>query len=195
MSAEDADRTLMHLLDSVTHAAKDEQVAVRDVLHEFGDRAITPFILLIALLLVSPLSGIPGTPTVAAIMIVTLSVQALYGRRRLWLPQWVLGLRMRSAHVRRAVEWMRRPCAFVDRHHAPRLQFLTVGPMRAVTLLICVIIPLGWPLLEVLPFVSSLGAGTVSLLSFGLFTRDGIYVLAGYCVVALSVLATFALVF
>ena len=182
------DRTLTHLLDSVEHAARDERVSVADVLDEFGERAITPFILIIALLLVSPLSGIPGTPTVSAVVIITLAVQALFGRRRLWLPQRVLRLEMPSAHVRRAVSWMRRPCAFLDRHSRARLRILTSGPLRGLTLLICVIIPLTWPLLELLPFVTSVGAATISLLAFGLLTRDGIYVLAGYLVVAVAFL-------
>ena len=58
--------------------------------------------------------------------------------------------------------------------------------MRVVTLALCVLIPLGWPFLEILPLVSSFGAGTVALLAFGLFTRDGVYVLLGYLMIALT---------
>lgn len=187
----DNDKTLTHLLDGVERAAADEWVSIADVMHEFGDRAITPLILIIALLLVSPLSGIPGTPTIAAILIVTLSLQALFGRRRLWLPQWLLRRQLSARRVRQAVGWMRRPCAWVDRHSQQRLRFLTAGPMRWVTLLVCVLIPLSWPLLEILPFFTSFGAGTISLMSLGLFTRDGIYVLAGYSIVGVSLAFTF----
>lgn len=191
----DDDKTLTHLLDSVEHAAAGETVSIADIMHEFGDRAITPLILIIALLLVSPLSGIPGTPTIAAILIVTLSLQALFGRRRLWLPQWLLRRELSALRVRQAVGWMRRPCAWIDRHSQQRLRFLTAGPMRWVTLLVCVLIPLSWPLLEILPFVTSFGAGTVSLMSLGLFTRDGIYVLAGYGIVGAGLAFTFVFLF
>ena len=180
---EDEDRSLTQLLDRMDHAARGERMSISDMLDEFGERAITPFILIVALLLVSPLSGIPGTPTVGAIVIVTLTVQALFGRRRLWLPSRLTRLELPAARVRQAVGWMRRPCAFLDRHSRERLQFLTTGPMRLLTLLVCVIVPLGWPLLELLPFVTSVGAGTVSLLAFGLLTRDGVDVLAGYVLV------------
>ncbi len=191
----DDDKTLTHLLDSVEHAAAGETVSIADIMHEFGDRAITPLILIIALLLVSPLSGIPGTPTIAAILIVTLSLQALFGRRRLWLPQWLLRRELSALRVRQAVGWMRRPCAWIDRHSQQRLRFLTAGPMRWVTLLVCVLIPLSWPLLEILPFFTSFGAGTVSLMSLGLFTRDGIYVLAGYGIVGAGLAFTFVFLF
>lgn len=180
------ERTLTHLLDGLEHAASCASVSVDDVLHEFGDRAITPFILLIALLLVSPLSGIPGAPTVSAALIVLLTFQALLGRRKLWLPAFLLRREVASKRLLMAVKWMRKPCAFVDRHSHSRLRILTVGPARSFTLLVCMIIPLGWPLLEVLPMISSIGAAVVALLSFGLFTRDGLYVLLGYAGVAVT---------
>lgn len=183
---DEKDWPLTHLLDSVDHAARGATVSLDNVLEEFGERAITPFILIIAVLLVSPVSGIPGVPTVSAIVIVILSSQALFGRRRLWLPHWLKDRKLPSTRVRTAVSWMRKPCAFLDRHSRPRLLLLTEGPMRWITLLVCVVIPMGWPLLEVLPFVTSIGAGTVSLLAFGLLTRDGIYVLAGYLMVGIT---------
>ncbi|WP_025051672.1 exopolysaccharide biosynthesis protein [Sulfitobacter noctilucae] len=174
------ERTLTHLLDGVEHAAEGPRVSVDDVLHEFGDRAITPLILLVAVILISPVSGIPGVPTASAIILVILSSQALFGRRRLWLPGRMKRMTLDSHKIHRAVEWLRKPCAFVDRHTRPRLRYLTSGPMRWVTLLFCVVVPLSWPPLEILPFFTSFGAGIVALLAFGLFTRDGAYVLAGY---------------
>ncbi len=188
-----SERTLTHLLDGVEHAAQGARVSVDDILHEFGDRAITPLILLLAVILVSPVSGIPGVPTGSAVLLVILSMQALFGRRRLWLPERLKRMTMASRHVQRAVGWLRRPCAFVDRHSRPRLQFLTYGPMRWLTLLICVILPLSWPPLEMVPFFTSFGAGIVALLAFGLFTRDGIYVLAGYASVATIACASYFL--
>lgn len=183
-------QTLQDLLDGVKNAARDDKITVGDVIQEFGDRAITPFILVISLLLVSPISGVPGVPTVSAALIVTLSVQALFGRRRLWLPGWLLRRKLSAERVRNSVDWMRKPCAWVDRHSKKRLRFLTVGPMRWLTLIVCVLVPLTWPALELLPFFTSFGAGTIALFTLGLFTRDGLYVLAGYAAVGISLLIT-----
>lgn len=183
MTTLDPDRTLTHLLDEVDHAARGDTVSINDILDEFGERAITPFILLVSILLVSPLSGIPGVPTLSAAIIVILSLQALFGRRRLWLPDRLKRYRISSVRVRKSVAWLRKPCSFLDRHSRARLRYLTQGPMRWLTLLVCVIIPLSWPLLELLPFFTSFCAGIIALLAFGLLTRDGIYVLAGYLIV------------
>ncbi|MBM1689557.1 exopolysaccharide biosynthesis protein [Sulfitobacter geojensis] len=187
--SDDPDNSLMQLLDGVAHAARGDVVTLSDMLDEFGNRAVTPFILLVSLLLVSPLSGIPGAPTTGAVVIIVLAAQALLGRGTIWLPEWAKRKSIAAKRVRKAVSWMRKPCAFIDRHSRARLRFLTQGLMRWVTLLICVILPMSWPPLEVLPFFSSFGALVIALLSFGLFTRDGIYVLAGYLVVGLGVAA------
>ncbi|WP_370399538.1 exopolysaccharide biosynthesis protein [Sulfitobacter sp. JB4-11] len=181
------ENTLSGLLNDVSQAARNEDVSVQDVRSKLGDRAITPFILLLAVLLVSPLSGIPGMPTVSAFLIVTMAVQALSGRRRLWLPRFLLRRKIAGKKLRRALDWLERPCAFLDKHSQQRLEFLTRGIMRVVTLFICVFIPLGWPFLEVLPFVTSVGAGTIALMVYGLFTRDGVYVFLGYLMVGLTV--------
>lgn len=182
----DKDRALGELLDGMDHAAERRTVSVQNILDEFGDRAITPFILLVAVVMVSPLSGIPGTPSFAACLIVVMSVQALSGRRKLWLPKWVLRRHVEGSRLHKTVSWLRKPCAFLDRHSQERLKFLTYGPMRWVTLLMCVLIPLGWPPLELLPFVTSVSAGTIALLVYGLLTRDGVYVLLGYAMVLVS---------
>ena len=173
------DWPLTRLLDAVDRAAEEDEVEMRDILSEIGDRTITPIILVVALLLVSPLSGVPGLPTICAAIIVTLALQGLLGRR-LWLPKWMLTIRIGGPTLQRAVSWLRRPAAWIDRNSHPRLQYLTRGPMRLLILAQCAIIPLGWPALELLPGVTSFAAATVGLFAFGLFARDGYYVIAGY---------------
>lgn len=173
------DWPLTHLLDAVDRAAEDDTVEVRDVLSEIGDRTITPVILVIALLLVSPLSGVPGIPTICAVMIIMLSLQALAGRS-LWLPRWMMRAEIKGDHLQKAVGWLRRPADWIDRNSSPRLQYLTRGPMRMLILAQCAVIPVGWPALELLPGVTSLAAATVGLFAFGLFARDGFFVIAGY---------------
>lgn len=181
-----SDRTLVHLLDRLDHAAEGQSVSVHDVLEEFGDRAITPFILLVAIILVSPVSGIPGAPSIGAMIIIILAVQALTGRRKLWLPQFLLRREVAAHRLGKAVAWVRKPCAFLDQHSRTRLELLTVGPMRWLTLLVCVVVPSAWPVLELLPLTTSIGALTIALFAFGLFTRDGLYVLFGYLMVAIT---------
>ena len=56
--------------------------------------------------------------------------------------------------------------------------------MALVTKLLILLIALTWPLLELLPMVTSVGAMAVSLLAFGLMVRDGLWLVAGYATLA-----------
>jgi hypothetical protein len=189
------DDSLSKLLDGLEHAATRDIVSVRDVLDEFGNRSILPFVLIASLLLVSPLSGIFGISSFIAMVVIVLTIQELIGRERLWLPAFLLNRGVKSSRLLTCVRWLRKPCAFFDRHTSARLTFLTKGPLRLFTLATCVIMPIGWPLLEFLPFASSFGGGTVALFVFGLFMRDGLYVLLGYVSMLSVALVFYTVVF
>ena len=178
-----SDAKLTLLLDRLEAAGAGDSVTVQDILNAAGDRSIMPVVLAIALVLVSPLSGIPGLPTLSAIVILLVMGQALFRRRHLWLPGVLRNRRIGRDRYVQAIHWMRRPAAWIDRHSHPRLRILKVGPLRWLPLLECMCVPMVWPFLELLPFVTSFGAGALALMTFGLFTRDGLYVLAGYIVV------------
>jgi hypothetical protein len=152
---------------------------LRDIFGGLGRGGTLHLILIVAALLVSPLSGVPGFAMLAGILIVLLSVQAIWRRRGLWLPDLILRRRIKASLVRRATAWLRRPAAWIDRRTHRRFLFLSRGPARVVVLAICIMIALIMPLLEFVPTTSSLTAAIIVLLTFGLLTRDGVYILAG----------------
>ncbi|WP_147109949.1 exopolysaccharide biosynthesis protein [Tateyamaria sp. syn59] len=178
----DDKRTLNHLLDALDGAGEGENVSVQDILDKIGERSIMPAVLVVSILLVSPLSGIPGMPTLSAIILWLLVGQALAGRKHLWLPGFLSRRRVGRGKLQAAVRWLRRPAGWFDRHSHPRLRILALNPLRQVALLMCMVIPVSWPFLELVPFFTSFGAGAVALLAFGLVTRDGYFLIAGYLV-------------
>lgn len=182
-------KTLSGILAAIRHAATHDTVSVGDILAEIGDQSFGPALLLPALILVSPLSGIPGLPTIGAAIVILIAVQSLAGRRHLWLPAVLMRRQVSSARMRKALSYIDSPAAWVDRHSTGRLALLSTPPFRTASLLIIVGIAATWPLLELLPLVTSIGAFAVSLLSIGLLTRDGIYVFAGYTFVGLTAMA------
>lgn len=188
MTPED-ERTLTHLLDALEDAGEGDMVSIQNILDEIGERSIMPFVLAVSILLVSPLSGIPGFPTVSAIVLILLISQALIGRRHLWLPGLLSQRCVKREHLFTATSWLRRPAAWFDTHSHPRLKVLAHGPMRFLALVFCIVIPMLWPFFELMPFITSFGAGAVALMAFGLLTQDGYFLIAGYAV-SLGILAT-----
>ncbi|MDD9741427.1 MULTISPECIES: exopolysaccharide biosynthesis protein [Marinovum] len=161
-----------------------DKVTVADLLQEIGERSFAPLVLVVSVLLVTPLSGIPGTPTIGALIVVLISAQWLTGRRHLWLPGFVLRRAVTGARLARAIAWLRPMAAWVDARSQSRLRPMTAPPMALVTKLLILLIALTWPLLELLPMVTSVGAMAVSLLAFGLMVRDGLWLVAGYATLA-----------
>jgi len=172
------------LLDRVA-ALKGPRVSIGDVVAEVGDTAFTPLILLAALIIVSPLSGIPGLPSLFGALMMLISGQMLAGRRNLWLPGLLRRRAIPAERLRRALGRLRRVAAALDRRLHPRLTVLTDGMAGRVPVVMIFATGCGLPLLEVFPFVSSLVAFAIAVLAAGLFARDGLLVIAGYCIYAI----------
>lgn len=168
---------ILKALDGTTSSAC---VSVADLVKSLGQRSFTPVILAVAVLMISPLSGVPTFPTISATIICLISAQALLGRRQLWLPEFIMRRELSGHMLHKALTWLERPSRWADRHAHRRLAALATGPARMLGFAACFLIPLGWPVLELLPFVTSIGASIIALIAFGLLTRDGVFVMAGY---------------
>lgn len=178
-------RSLGEVLSAIAPAAEATgKVSVADVLQEIGERSFAPLVLVVSVLLVTPLSGIPGTPTIGAVIVVLITVQWLTGRRHLWLPGFVLRRAVTGPRLARAIDWLRPMADWVDARAERRLRLMTAPPMALLAKLAILGVALTWPLLELLPMVTSVDALAVALLAFGLMVRDGVWLAAGYGTIA-----------
>ncbi|SFD70122.1 exopolysaccharide biosynthesis protein [Roseivivax sediminis] len=185
--------TLGELLARIRPDPDEDTVSVGDILRKVGDRSFTAVILVPALILVSPVSGIPGTPTIGALIILLAVGQALTRRDHLWLPGFVTRRRIGAARLRQGLDFLRRPVAWIDRHSRNRWRVLTFGPMRTLAQVMIAFTALTWPALELLPFFTSFGAAAVSLFAIGLLIRDGLYIVGGYVMVGAAFGVAFAI--
>lgn len=179
-------RSLTDILDALKNAPHDGRVSLGDVVDEVGTRAFAPIILVPALILVSPLSGIFGLPTIGAIFIFLITIQKAMGRANVWIPGVLRRREVGEDKLLKALRWLRKPCAWVDRRTHTRLTGLVSRPANLVTILVILAICLVIPALELLPFVTSFFALAISFFAVGLLTRDGVFTLIGYIWVGLS---------
>ncbi len=187
-------KKLGDILDAIDTAGDGDTVSIADVLDETGSRSFAPLMLIPALILISPISGIIGLPTIFASVIALITAQKLIGRDHVWMPEKLRRRKIGSDKLQKATDWLRPVARFVDRHMHSRLSALVSTPANMVTLLtilgICILIPF----LEVLPFVTSIFALAISLFAVGLLARDGVFTLLGYLQVGLSLFAVWSLV-
>ncbi len=186
---EDPPPDISRLLDTLGDLPPDGRVSLGEIVGQLGVRSFAPVLLLVSLLLVSPLSGIPGSPTVAGLMIALIVIQMLAGRSSLWLPRFLTGVQVPARRVRQAVEFLRRPVGVVNPLLGPRILVLTGRAGSLLALLTCLAITLTMPAMEFLPFVASIAALAIACFAVGLILRDGIMILAGYGIVTLVALA------
>lgn len=172
--------SLERMLDAVEEAAGGEVVTVEDVLRALGPRAFGPLLLAPSLVMVSPASIAPGLASVLAAAVGLVAVQMLLGRRSVWLPRILLARGMKAKRLRRGVQALRGPVRRIDPLVGERLVPLAERPGNAPALVFCAGIAPFMPLVELIPFATSLSASAMALFALGVFARDGLLMLVGY---------------
>ncbi|MDZ7711580.1 MAG: exopolysaccharide biosynthesis protein [Roseovarius sp.] len=175
---------LMRLLDRIEAETGDGAVSVRDVLGILGPRAFTPMLLVPSLVLVSPASAVPGVPSLLSLLVGLVALQMLLGHARIWLPRVLLDRALDPARFARVMRALRRPVAIVDPLIIERLTWLADKPGNIPALVICATISFFMPLIEFVPFLTSILASAIALFATGMFARDGLFMLLGYGLVA-----------
>ncbi|MCI0510202.1 hypothetical protein C8E00_105104 [Chromohalobacter marismortui] len=171
---------LAHLLERIEQAPRRDngRAQLGDLLASVGQGSFGTLLLVPGVITLFPLVGdIPGVPTLMALLVLLVAGQLLIGRRTFWLPQWLLKRSVSRAKLDKAVAWMRKPARAIDRLLKPRLPWLTQRAGTYLIAIVCFLIALAMPLMEVVPF-SANGAG-LALMMFGLslMANDGLWAL------------------
>lgn len=175
-------------------ACRDERVAVEDMVDVIGTRSYGPFLVVPALIELSPVGGVPGVPTVLAAVVLLFAAQMLWGRKRLWIPGILARRALAARQINRLVS-MGRPVAHrVDRWFHGRLHALTAGVWVRLAALVCVALALLVPPLELFPFASSAPMGAIALFGLALMVRDGLLMIGASLLACVAVGVVVALV-
>jgi hypothetical protein len=177
---------LQALFDAVVSAGGGDRVTVEDALDAVGQSSFGALILVPALVLVSPLSGIPGLPTALGLVIFLVCVQYLVGRDRVWLPARLRRAGLSRARLAKAFRSVHPFVRLLDRLVKPRLTFLINRLTVTVFAGICASLALTFPPLEALPFVATTTASMIALYGFAILARDGFIAILALTATALA---------
>lgn len=181
---------LVSILERMEDLQGSGKITLGELIKTIGQVSFAPLLIVPAIALATPLSGIPLFSSIMGVVIFLVSVQMLMRRDHLWLPQWLLNLKTNRDRVRTAFEKMHPVVAWLDRRTQTRLTILTHRPLVFIPQLICVLSGLFLPVLEFVPFSSSMVGVAVALLGIAMFARDGAllivallpYVAVGYLI-------------
>ncbi|MBX7492075.1 exopolysaccharide biosynthesis protein [Qipengyuania sp. 1NDW9] len=170
-------------------ASHSEKVRIGDVLDDFGGRSFGPFILIFALIEITPIGAIPGAPTVLASIIALVAVQMLFGKDHIWMPQFIQDRAVGSKKLHKAVTKLRGVAHWLDHHSRDRLGFFTEGKWLRFAAIAILMLCATVPPLEVLPFASSAPMLAIAAIALALIVRDGLVMLAALLLAAAALVA------
>ncbi len=174
------------ILDRLEELAGREKASLGEIMAATGGQSVAAALVAPALIVVSPLSGIPLLPTVCGLLIALIGLQLLVGRPGLWLPGPLMRRQVRGERLGRAVVWLDRLGNWLDRHARHRFTALTVPPLALVPQVGAILSGLSMPFLELVPFSSSILGLAVVFFAAGLVVRDGLFVVAGLAMMGLA---------
>jgi hypothetical protein len=158
-----------------------ERVSVRDLFAALGDRALAALLFVFAV--PNAIPSPPGLSTVLGVPLLFLSAQLLLGRKA-WLPEFIAKRSMARTDFEvlmgRVLPWLER----AEKLLRPRLSGLALPPMEYALGFIC--LTLAMILVLPIPLGNNPPAFAIALIALGILERDGLWVVAGLCVTALS---------
>jgi len=181
-----SDAPVTGIVDRMSDVSRRDSVRLRDLVEAFGKTSFLPLLMVPALLVVSPLSGIPLFSSICGLTIALISAQMLARRDHLWLPGFLMRLKVDGEKARVAIEKLRKLAAWLDSRARIRFAVLLKPPVRPWIQAMCLFCGMAMPFLEIVPFSSSVVGAAVLLMATGLLVRDGLLVLAGLVTVAIA---------
>lgn len=159
-----------------------ERVSVASIMDAFGTRSYGPMIMIPALLEITPVGAIPGVPTFLAVTIMVIAAQKMIGRPRPWLPGIIANRCVPGEKLGKASVKLRPLANGMDRVFTRRLKFMTRTPFAEIAAGMVILLCLTVPLLEVLPFASSVPMITIAGFGLAVLVRDGVAMIAALAI-------------
>lgn len=152
---------------ALAEQASQSTITLRSLTQRFGDRTFGLFLVLMAIF-----SIVPFVSLFAGLIIIVLGLQMVAGRRRAWLPDWILDRAMPAAAVKKALLTFEPKVRSIERYIRPRWRF-TEAPIvdrlnGSIVAVLGVIIAIPVPLANLAP------ALVVIFMGLGLLERDGL---------------------
>ncbi|SRR6056297_616855 len=173
-------KSLAEILDELDGLANGGQVSAGEVVDRLGVSSLTAVLLVPALLVITPLSGIPLFSATCGIAIALIGVQLIFARDGLWLPRWLRRQKISAERLQHGIAWLRQPAKWVDRRSHERFRWLSRQPFINIPRAICVVCGALMPVFEFVPFSSTLLGVVVTIFAFAMLHGDGLILLGAY---------------
>ncbi|EGR0751417.1 TPA: exopolysaccharide biosynthesis protein [Vibrio vulnificus] len=160
--------------------AQSPGITLRNLTDRLGDRTFGMLLMLIALFNVLPLVSIIG-----GILIATLGLQMILGRRKAWLPSVILDRELPNDKVQAILRTFEPKVRKLEQYIYPRIQYMEAPVVDQVNG--CIILLLGLLISLPFPFTNIAPAFVVMVMGLGLMERDGLLQIGSFLLGMLSI--------
>ncbi|EIO4105952.1 exopolysaccharide biosynthesis protein [Vibrio vulnificus] len=160
--------------------AQSPGITLRNLTDRLGDRTFGMLLMLIALFNVLPLVSIIG-----GILIATLGLQMILGRRKAWLPSVILDRELPNDKVQAILRTFEPKVRKLEQYIYPRIQYMEAPVVDQVNG--CIILLLGLLISLPFPFTNIAPAFVVMIMGLGLMERDGLLQIGSFLLGILSI--------
>lgn len=162
------------ILDRIEEIADEGDVSLGHVAETLGHRAHGPFLMIPAMIDISPVGSIPGLPSVLAVVIVITAAQLLFGGKHLWLPGFLARRSISAEKAKKATGKLRGVARLLDMWFHGRLPALTRGPFVRVAAAFVILLAFTVPPLELFPLATTAPMAAIAAFGLALLVRDGL---------------------
>ncbi|GGY62582.1 exopolysaccharide biosynthesis protein [Marinobacter zhanjiangensis] len=171
---------LQQVLDRISQSALGHRrVTFGDIIDTVGSRSFGPVLMTIGILLLSPISGIPGVPTLSGLLILFISAQILILNEGFWLPAWILERPLPSDKLLKGIRFLEPAAHFIDARLHARLTPVVRGPGSYLLGSVCMVIACAMPLMEIIPFSATAAGFALAVFGLAMISLDGLLALLG----------------
>lgn len=162
---------------SLVRFERQSVVTIRDVMKALGLRSLAVVILFFSLMVLLPISVIPGASVILGVIILFLAVQLVLGVKSLWLPDWILRRQLPKDNLISGFQRSLRYVCKIEKLLKPRWMFISsnVGERLLGLFIILLIFLLVLPI----PFSNFPIGLSLCFIAAGLMEEDGLLITVG----------------
>lgn len=182
----------LHTLKEIFNNTKGKTISFRDIVANLKDEGLLFLIALTALPAAFPIPTPPGATVIVGLPMCFLTIQLIFRREQLWLPEWILKKQIQVSTFHTVIEKLEPIMNKLTVLLRPRYQRFTTQKMERLVGIIAFLcsVSVTLPIL----FGNAIPSAAVLIMALGFLYKDGLAVILGMIIGIIGILISTSVV-